>query len=143
MNEKDNQIDWKNIFNEVNDEIDKAMSKPDGLQKYLDDLDDFMNEVSEDELNDVVDKLLYNSVEKMLHWDNETIRTKLAIVPYRIIKEYLKTIYSSKNLLEGNEGKIEILKELLKKSATDKNKIPHDINQVNLCGWIAKNSIEF
>jgi hypothetical protein len=138
-----NKDDFEDILNEAEYEIDEALKTPETARKYFDELDDFITNISEDELTDELDAMLYHMVEKMLEWSDEKIESHLSNVPISIIKEYLKCIRTNEKLQNGNSSKINILKNLVKKQCVDKNKIPHDINQVNLCGWVSKNSTNF
>ena len=143
MAEIQNQDDFEEILNEVDREIEEALKTPETTRKYFDELDEFISDISEEELTEGLDAMLYSMVKKMLKWSEEKIESHLSNVPVSVIREYLKCIQANNELQEGNSSKIEILKNLVKKQSVDKNKIPHDINQVYLCGWVSRDSTNF
>jgi len=138
-----NQDNFEDIFNDVDQEIEEAFKTPETAQKYLDELDDFIANTSEEELTGAIDNILYNLTKKMLNWSEEEIKLNLSTAPVSIIKEYLNCIQMNDDLKKGNCSKIDILTNFIKKQNLTKNKIPHDINQVYLCGWVSRDSINF
>jgi hypothetical protein len=144
MEKKLDPKEHEDLLNEVDREIDEAMATPGGLQKYIDDLEEFYNNIPEEDLNEALDSVEYNAISTMLKWSEEDMRSKLAEVPSSVLREYIRFINLNKNLQEGNNNKITLLFELLKESEKKvSKKRPHDINQVFLCGWIAKDSSKF
>jgi hypothetical protein len=143
MAKKLSQDEFEEILNDVDREMEEALKTPETAKKYFEELDDFIANVSEEEITEELDTMLYSLVKRMLTWPIEEIESHLSIVPTAIIKEYLDCIQSNSDLQEGNSSKIEIIKKAIKKNRIDKNKIPHDINQVNLCGWVSKDSTNF
>jgi len=143
MSKEEKKDDFNDFINEYNLELDEALKTPETTRKYFDELDEFIANISEDELSYNIDSMLYNTVNKILSWSEEQIESVLSNVSVSIINEYLKCIKNNEELQEGNNAKICLIKNLIKKQKIDKNKIPHDINQVNLCGWVSKDSTNF
>jgi protein associated with RNAse G/E len=106
--------DSDNFINDYNQELDEALKTPESARKYFDELDDFIANISEEELSGSIDTMLYNMVKKMLNWSEEQIESVLTNVSISIINEYLKCIQKNVELQEGNSSRINILKDLVK-----------------------------
>jgi site-specific recombinase XerD len=143
MEKKPDPKEHEDLLNEVDREFDKAMTTPGGLQKYMDDLEEFYNNTPEGDLNEALDSVEYNAISAMLKWSEEDIKSKLSEAPSSVLREYVRFINLNKNIQEGNSKKITLLFQLLKESEKNIKKRPRDINQVFLCGWIAKDSSKY
>jgi hypothetical protein len=143
MDKKLTQEEYEKFLDEYDREINEAFTTPEGTQKFFEEIDDFLEEVSEEELSEALNTMLYSGIKNMLTWSEEKIKSHLSTAPVSVLKEYLRCIKANEEFQSGNDSKIALLKELAKQNEIDKSKIPHDINQVNLCGWIARDSITF